>query len=156
MGGKRLGNPMAGFKTNTCPTPLFLLPCHHQRSPFKFVICYLLLVSFISLQPSFDQILQAASLPEPGPEYYAARRRIWLTPTQVLPPPASASLSRQRIENLFNQSNGNSIVYSHEAWRNGLEKVWKGLSSGVRLKYKLPLNIVVSPSIESFKFFRSS
>ncbi|KIM46382.1 hypothetical protein M413DRAFT_24115 [Hebeloma cylindrosporum] len=92
--------------------------------------------------PSFDQILQAASLPEPGPDYYAARRRIWLTPTRAIPPPPPASSSRQRLENLFN-SNGPSIVYSHEAWRNGLEKVWKGLSSGVRLKYKLPLNIVI-------------
>ena len=140
---------------NTCPSSLSLLPCHH-RSPSKFVLCHLLLLVFISLQLSFDQILQQASLPEPGPDYYAARRRIWLTPTRVLPPPPPASSSRQRIENLFNQSNGHSIVYSHEAWRNGLEKVWKGLSSGVRLKYNLPLNIVVSPSIESLGVFHSS
>jgi len=131
----------------TCPLPF--LCCHAILGSCSAI--YSSFSSFIPRQPSFDQILQEASLPEPGPEYYAARRRIWLTPTRVLPPPPPASSSRQRIENLFNQSNGNSIVYSSEAWRNGLEKAWKGLSSGVRLKYKLPLNIVVSPFIESLK-----
>lgn len=104
---------------------------------------------FLLLQPplSFDEILQSASLPSAGPEYYEARRRLWLTPRVTpLPPPSQPSTSRHRLEDLFNQP---GAVHSQEVWSNGLEKVWKGISSGGRLKYNLPMAIIVCRSFNS-------
>ncbi|PPQ65936.1 hypothetical protein CVT26_010698 [Gymnopilus dilepis] len=91
-------------------------------------------------KPSFDEILQSSSLPSPGPEYYEARRRLWLTPKGPPRPPSQPSSSRRRLEDLFNQP---GAVHSQEVWSSGLEKVWRGLSSGGRPKSNLPLPIVI-------------
>ncbi|KAF8914176.1 hypothetical protein CPB84DRAFT_1840910 [Gymnopilus junonius] len=91
---------------------------------------------------SFDDSLRSSPLPSPGPEYYEARRRLWLTPPVTPPerPPSAPSTSRQRLQDLFDQP---GAIYSQEAWTHDLEKVWRGLSSGGRLKYNLPLPIII-------------
>ncbi|KAH7931221.1 hypothetical protein BV22DRAFT_983577, partial [Leucogyrophana mollusca] len=78
-------------------------------------------------------------LPPPGPEHYAARRALWLTPTK-LPQRSSQSSSRQRLEQLLSPP---GAVRSEEAWRGGVEKVWKGLVAGGRLKRRLPMTLVI-------------
>ncbi|KDR83947.1 hypothetical protein GALMADRAFT_236456 [Galerina marginata CBS 339.88] len=95
----------------------------------------------LSTQPSlsFDEILHFSSLPRPGPEYYEARRRLWLTP-RVTPRPSSPSSSRQKLEEIFSQP---GAVHSQETWNHNLEKAWKGLSSGGKLNYNLPMVIAI-------------
>ncbi|TFK43721.1 hypothetical protein BDQ12DRAFT_718914 [Crucibulum laeve] len=92
---------------------------------------------------SFDQLLASAHMPPPGPEYYAARRRLWLTPQHKPPPtqpPPEPSSSRQRLEKVLSKSDA---VYSDAAWKSSIETVWKGLSSGGRLKRRLPLRLIM-------------
>ncbi|KAG2077253.1 hypothetical protein BDR04DRAFT_985730, partial [Suillus decipiens] len=78
-------------------------------------------------------------LPPSGPAHYAARRALWLTPTKVhhSSPPSS---SRQRLEQLLNEP---AAVNNEQAWKDGIEKVWKGLMNGGRLKRSLPLTLVI-------------
>ncbi|KAL4076132.1 hypothetical protein J3A83DRAFT_4370326 [Scleroderma citrinum] len=87
-------------------------------------------------QPSY---LVNSNLPPPGPAHYAARRTLWLTPTKV-PEHSPSSSSRLRLEQLLGQP---GAVHSDEAWKDGVEKVWKGLVGGGRLRRRLPMNLVI-------------
>ncbi|KAF9569090.1 hypothetical protein CPC08DRAFT_598977, partial [Agrocybe pediades] len=88
---------------------------------------------------SFEDLLQSSSLPAPGPEYYAARRRLWLTPRgNPRPPPESPT--RRRLEDLMNLPDA---VQSKEIWDNHIQQIWKGISTGGRLKLTLPLNLII-------------
>jgi len=92
-------------------------------------------------RPTFDQILENAELPSPGPDYFAARRRLWLTPrVDVDPTPPTPSAARDKLEEILSHPNS---AHSSEVWNNGLERVWKGLSSGGRLKNRLPMNLII-------------
>jgi len=94
---------------------------------------------------TFDQILQQAELPEPGPDYFEARRQLWLTP-RITPTSPSPSAARQKLENMLSRPNA---IYSIELWNNGLERVWKGLCSGGKLKTRLPMALIVCSSLPS-------
>ncbi|KAG6336534.1 hypothetical protein ID866_2556 [Astraeus odoratus] len=87
-------------------------------------------------QPNY---LVNSNLPPPGPAHYAARRALWLTPTKV-PEHAPSSSSRLRLEQLLSQP---GAVHSDEAWKGGVEKVWKGLVGGGRLRRRLPMHLVI-------------
>lgn len=89
-----------------------------------------------SYQPSY---LADSILPPPGPAHYVARQVLWLTPTKVAEHSSSSS-SRLRLEQLLNQP---GAVYSDEAWKGGVEKVWKGLIGGGKLRRRLPMNLVI-------------
>ncbi|KAF9268163.1 hypothetical protein L218DRAFT_599418 [Marasmius fiardii PR-910] len=89
---------------------------------------------------SFEERLKAPDLPPPGPSYYAARRALWLTPTDHIREPATPSSSRRKLEKLLSTPD---TVTNDQVWKGGVEKVWKGLSSGVSLKKKLPMELVV-------------
>ncbi|RDB22551.1 hypothetical protein Hypma_010013 [Hypsizygus marmoreus] len=92
---------------------------------------------------TFDDILAAADLPPPGPEFYAARRKLWLTPRSDVQPRASPqgqSTSRQRLEQLLSTPNA---VQNDYVWNNGVEKVYKNLSAGGRLKRRLPMALII-------------
>ncbi|CAA7260041.1 unnamed protein product [Cyclocybe aegerita] len=97
-----------------------------------------------SLQPSqprqsFDDILAAADLPPPGPDFFHARRALWLTPRVPLAqrPPSSA---RDKLQETLSHPHA---VHSDAVWNNGLEKVWRGLASGGRLKNRLPMSLII-------------
>lgn len=86
-----------------------------------------------------SSLISNPEFPPSGPAHYAARRALWLTPTKVhrRPPPSS---SRQRLEQLLNEP---GAVNNEQAWKDGIEKVWKGLVNGGRLKRSLPLTLVI-------------
>jgi hypothetical protein len=90
---------------------------------------------------SWDAILAASELPPPGPDHYAARRKLWLTPRHIVQSsPLESSTSRQRLEKLLNLPNATE---SDEAWNDGIENVWKGLNAGGKLKRRLPMALIV-------------
>lgn len=90
-----------------------------------------------------DELLATTPLP-PGPAYYLARRKLWLTPRSPrVPCLPDYSASRQRLQAVLSEPN---VVHDDDAWRNGIEKVWKGLSSGGKLKHRLPMNLIVCSS----------
>lgn len=93
---------------------------------------------------AFELSLANKPLPSPGPSYYAARRALWLAPTSEAPLPPVPSPSRQRLEHLLSIP---GAVENDVVWKSGVEKVWRGLVSGGRLKRRLPMNLVVSKPI---------
>ncbi|KAI0307240.1 hypothetical protein B0F90DRAFT_1814022 [Multifurca ochricompacta] len=90
--------------------------------------------------PTFTTLLAHADLPPPGPEYFAARRALWTTPTANSRFDQTPSTSRVKLESLLSQP---AALESQEIWDAGLSKVWKGLVGGGRLKNLLPLPAVV-------------
>jgi hypothetical protein len=91
-----------------------------------------------------DELLATTPLPPPGPAYYLARRKLWLTPRSPrVPCLPDYSASRQRLQAVLSEPN---VVHDDDAWRNGIEKVWKGLSGGGKLKQRLPMSLIVCSS----------
>ncbi|EIW82346.1 hypothetical protein CONPUDRAFT_38682, partial [Coniophora puteana RWD-64-598 SS2] len=78
-------------------------------------------------------------LPPPGPEHYAARRARWLTPSKQARRNHS-STSYQKLEKLLARP---GAAQSPEVWKGGVEKVWKCLVAGGRLKRSLPMPLVI-------------
>ncbi|KAJ7068458.1 hypothetical protein C8F01DRAFT_1118253 [Mycena amicta] len=76
-----------------------------------------------------------------GVDLYNARRARWLTPPSPSEPrPAdsdSLSLSRRRLEQVLNGP------LTDEVWFGNIQKIWKGLAVGGRLKKRLPMRLVV-------------
>jgi len=88
----------------------------------------------------FAQRLIITPLPPPGPSHYAARRKLWLTPnlkSHSTPEPSGTQLKLQEV---LDQP---GAAESEEVWKAGIEKVWKGLINGGRLKKRLPMKTVV-------------
>ncbi|KZP24525.1 hypothetical protein FIBSPDRAFT_668002, partial [Athelia psychrophila] len=81
-----------------------------------------------------------ASLPPPGPSHYSARRQLWLAQTGRSPPPPAPSTSRERLEELLSMP---GAATNDEVWKAGVERVWRGLVTGGRLKRRLPMNLVI-------------
>jgi hypothetical protein len=50
------------------------------------------------------------------------------------------STSRQRLEQLLSAP---GAAESEETWKSGIERVWKGLVTGEKLKRRLPMNLVI-------------
>lgn len=102
----------------------------------------------ISPSQTFDELLAASDLPPPGPELYAARRKLWLAPRSTMqshtPVPSTA---HRRLEKLLSTPNA---VENDKVWNNGIEKVWKGLAAGANLKRRLPMALMVNPIILIF------
>ena len=91
----------------------------------------------------FEKLMDSANLPEPGPEYFEARRLLWHTPSpHYQEQNRSTPPNRRRLEDILQKYDGR--LDEDEIWSNGLDKVWKGLITGARLKLKLPLRYLVS------------
>ncbi|KAF7292291.1 hypothetical protein HMN09_01212700 [Mycena chlorophos] len=77
-----------------------------------------------------------------GVDLYNARRLRWLTPPPDLPPPDnnSPSSSRRRLEQVLSAPDA---ITSDDVWFGSVEKIWKGLSAGGKLKRRLPMRLVV-------------
>ncbi|KAF8505693.1 hypothetical protein F5888DRAFT_1798673 [Russula emetica] len=90
--------------------------------------------------PAFSHLLAHANLPQPGPEYFTARRALWTTPTAASRLGQAPPISRVRLETLLDEP---GALERPDVWDAGLNRVWKGLVEGGRLKKFLPLRAVV-------------
>ena len=96
--------------------------------------------SVASSRTPFEDALAHASLPQPGPAYFAARREIWTTPRGARPTQPSQPSKRSRKFQAMLQSEGPiEDVY----WRAGLDKIWKGLINGQKVREPLALRDLV-------------
>ncbi|KAF4575081.1 hypothetical protein EYR36_006437 [Pleurotus pulmonarius] len=99
----------------------------------------------MSHSSSFDERLNSYILPQPGPEYYAARRALWLSrPEQAQiqqeQPYMPHSVGTQKLAKALNSP---GAVQDDRLWRQSLNKIWKGFSSGASLVERLPMRVVV-------------
>ncbi|KAL1738647.1 hypothetical protein HDZ31DRAFT_50660 [Schizophyllum fasciatum] len=94
---------------------------------------------------SFDELLGLTPMPPPGPEFFAARRALWIsdwkkTESKSRTPSTPPSSARQRLEQ---QTASPDVIYNDQVWAAHLQKIWKSLAAGDRFKYPMPLRIVV-------------
>ncbi|KAH9938311.1 uncharacterized protein B0H18DRAFT_966539 [Fomitopsis serialis] len=89
---------------------------------------------------SFEQRVASAQMPPPGPDYFYAQRSLWWEPSVTPLQSHEASTSRRKLEDLLNQDDA---AESDDTWRAGLGKVYRALTSGARLRKRLPLGMVV-------------
>ncbi|KAF6762088.1 hypothetical protein DFP72DRAFT_877960 [Ephemerocybe angulata] len=88
----------------------------------------------------FEELLATTEMPPSGPEYYAARRKLWLKPGwEGTPKPRPHSNSRQKLEAILNQTNA---LYDDNAWKK-IDRVWKNLANGTRLSERLPMGLII-------------
>ncbi|KAF7792905.1 hypothetical protein EIP86_004007 [Pleurotus ostreatoroseus] len=85
----------------------------------------------------FEQIIESTLLPPSGPAHFAARRALWRRPISFPPPRTEQSA---KLRELLDQE---GAVDSDEVWNNGLDKIWKGVTSGERLKRRLPMRYLI-------------
>ncbi|KAF7352644.1 hypothetical protein MVEN_01230100 [Mycena venus] len=81
----------------------------------------------------------SSSSPLSGPEFYNARRAQWLTPTGPPRPPEPSS-SRRKLEQVLSAPDA---LTNDDVWFGSVEKIWKGLGAGGRLKRRLPMRLVI-------------
>lgn len=89
----------------------------------------------------FEGAMANATLPESGPEHFAARCELWRTfrgsePVQSHPPPKRS----RKLQAMLSQE---GPIEDEAFWKAGLDKIWKGLLSGQRVKDRLPLRDAV-------------
>lgn len=92
---------------------------------------------------TFDDLVASYQMPPPGPEFFWARRQLWLTPRSDRtrnPRPSQVSTALKKLDDLLRDP---EAIYSDSCWKNGIERVWKGLSKGERLKHRLPMSLAV-------------
>ena len=94
-----------------------------------------------SMSP-FEERLAIEDLPPPGAAHFAARRAIWWTPGSSPPSSTETNPSRGRLETLLAEP---GALEDDKVWDAGLDRVWRGLTGGVKLKHRLPLALVVRP-----------
>lgn len=90
--------------------------------------------------PTSSHGSEHTNLPPPGPDHFAARRALWLKPTATSRLGQAPSTSCVRLENLLEEP---GALERPAVWDAGLNKVWRGLVGGGRLKSFLPLRVVV-------------
>ncbi|KAI0774104.1 hypothetical protein C8Q74DRAFT_809691 [Fomes fomentarius] len=88
----------------------------------------------------FQQRLRDADLPLPGVDHFAARRTLWWTPGPNEPSPTEANSSRRRLEALLAHP---GALEDDDIWEAGVDRVWRGLVNGAKLKHRLPLALVI-------------
>ncbi|PIL36976.1 hypothetical protein GSI_00668 [Ganoderma sinense ZZ0214-1] len=92
-----------------------------------------------SMSP-FEEQLAAAGLPPPGAEHFDARRALWWAPGPHPPSPTEPNPSRGRLETLLAEP---AALEDDRVWDAGLDRVWRGLTGGAKLKHRLPLALVI-------------
>ena len=88
----------------------------------------------------FEERLVTEGLPPPGVDHFAARRAMWWTPGSSPPSPTEPNPSRGRLETLLAEP---GALEDDKVWDAGLDRVWRGLTGGTKLKHRLPLALVV-------------
>ncbi|EKM59801.1 uncharacterized protein PHACADRAFT_181764 [Phanerochaete carnosa HHB-10118-sp] len=89
----------------------------------------------------FEEAMANAALPEPGPAYFTARQAIWRVPRSVQPSQSRPEPRRSKGLQSILQEEG--PLDKQEYWESGLDKIWKGLIGGQRLKERLPLRDLI-------------
>jgi hypothetical protein len=93
--------------------------------------------------PGLDDRLAEQPMPPPGPDFYNARRQLWLAPRPGGSQPfSSLPAPRADLEGLLRTE---EALYTDSRWNKGIGKVWTRLSKGAHLKYRLPMDLVVCP-----------
>ena len=89
---------------------------------------------------TFDELLAVTDLPPPGPELYAARRKLWLTPRQSDQQASQLpSMAQRKLDNLLNK------VADDRVWNSSIGPAWKRISTGANLKQNIPMALMVCP-----------
>jgi hypothetical protein len=84
-----------------------------------------------------------------GPEYWAARRALWLSPRPGTAPspsePEPQGISREQglQRRLIAMLDEPGAEENDELWAAGLQQIWKGLIGSAKVKHPLPLRTVV-------------
>ena len=78
-----------------------------------------------------------------GPEFWASRRTQWLTPPSVVEGGNARPIRGENQHRLIELMNEPGAQESDEVWSSGLDKVWKNLVNGTKLKKPLPLSTAV-------------
>lgn len=108
---------------NIC-TPMSHLEAHSESSS--------------SLSSSrFEDIMATTLLPEPGPAHFAARRALWRKPVSF--PPPRTEQSAKLLELLDRED----TLENDDVWNRGLDRIWKGVTGGGKLKRPLPMRYLV-------------
>ncbi|KAH9912617.1 uncharacterized protein BXZ73DRAFT_56117 [Epithele typhae] len=89
---------------------------------------------------SFNERVAAAELPYSGPALYNARRALWLSSLPNLPSRNQDNPSRKKLEALLDEP---GATEDDAVWDAGVDRVWRGLVGGSRLKHRLPLVLVL-------------
>ncbi|TFK71787.1 hypothetical protein BDN72DRAFT_764297 [Pluteus cervinus] len=81
-------------------------------------------------------------MPPPGPEYYAARRALWLTPRGARFGPQPPPVPTPTVQKLDKLLRSPDAVNSNEVWE-GVGPVWKAIDAGQKLKQPLPMKLII-------------
>lgn len=85
----------------------------------------------------------SSSQPTFGPEYWTSRRAQWLTAPSVAEGENARPVRGENQHRLIELMNEPGAQESDEVWSSGLDKVWKNLVNGTKLKKPLPLSTAV-------------
>ncbi|PCH41507.1 hypothetical protein WOLCODRAFT_137435 [Wolfiporia cocos MD-104 SS10] len=90
---------------------------------------------------SFEEHLQATTMPPPGPDHFNARRAVWCKARPDRTQPTDTTGQRERLEAVLNQE---GAVESDDVWEvQGVKQAWSRIMDGRRLRQRLPLRVVV-------------
>lgn len=88
----------------------------------------------------FEEIMASAQLPDSGPAHFEARRALWRKASSL--PPARTEQPAKLVE-LLEQD---GPLDGDGAWNRGVDRIWKGVTGGGRLKRRLPMRYLVRTS----------
>jgi len=83
---------------------------------------------------------------EPGIPHFNARRELWLNGKKKIPRPEEVPPSITRLEEMVGDSRA---LRSNTVWEAGLGVISKRLIEGGRLKYNLPMHLLVRNTVNS-------
>lgn len=90
---------------------------------------------------------------ESGIPYFNARRELWLDGKKRKPRPDQAPAPIIKFEEMVKDP---EALRNHSVWEAGLGRVSKRLMEGGRLKYNLPMGLLVRNTAHSARSFTSS
>ncbi|KZT29289.1 hypothetical protein NEOLEDRAFT_1175001 [Neolentinus lepideus HHB14362 ss-1] len=85
----------------------------------------------------FSRLLENNPLPPPGPDHFAARRALWLTPPPKSPP-HSQSADQNSFDNVLSQDPSDKGF-----WKIHLERAYDMLMAGRALKHSMSMKFIV-------------
>ena len=90
---------------------------------------------------------------EPGISYFNARRELWLNGKKKVTRPGEPPASITRLDAMVRDSRA---LRSNTVWEAGLGRISKRLIDGGRLKYNLPMHLLVRNVMQSAHAFDSN